>query len=89
MTEKLTFEEFNNRTEFARTLAPVESFVKWRYVSMHYFKRSPTWMTLKLVGKDGNGGKSDFTSEEKAILKGALVDMADTLRRVADAIVVE
>lgn len=86
MAKKLTFEEFSNRTEFSRTLSDVEPFLVWRYVAMHYFERSSAWICGKLAGKDGNGGVTDFTAEEKAILKGALVDMANRLRIVADSI---
>ena len=53
---------------------------------MHYFNQSPAWMVNKMIGKDDKGEPTEFTENEKLILKGALVDMADILRRSADKI---
>ena len=53
---------------------------------MHYFQRSPSWIAGKLSGKDGNGNPVDFTEEEKQMLKGALIDTADALRKTADTL---
>jgi len=86
MSTKLTYEEFCNRTEFAKKLSAVERFLTWRYVAMHYFQRSPSWIAGKLSGKDGNGNSVDFTDDEKQTLKGALIDMADALRATADSL---
>jgi len=86
MAKTLTFEEFSHRTEYAKKLTNVERFITWRYVANKYFERSPAWFTGKLCGKDGNGNAIDFTDEEKLILKGALIDMADELRKTADSL---
>lgn len=53
---------------------------------MHYFDRKPVWVTERICGKSHDGNTVDFTDEEKEILKGALVDMADRLRKTADAL---
>jgi len=60
--------------------------VSWREVARQYFDRSSSWLYHKMDGIDGNGGKGDFTFNERAQLKGALCDMADRLRRAADKI---
>ncbi len=41
-------------------------------------------MYHKLDGIDGNGGRGGFTPEEMQLFKGALCDLADRIRRVAD-----
>lgn len=79
-------EDLSKRTEFSKKLADVESFITWRYVSIHYFDRKPVWVTERICGKSHDGNTVDFTDEEKEILKGALVDMADRLRKTADAL---
>lgn len=73
-------------TEFSKTLEPISNFVVWSYVARRYFDKSPAWLTAKRHGYDGNGGTTDFTDEEKEILKNALFDMADTMRKVAEKI---
>ena len=83
---KITMADYNNRTQFAKNLREVESFIKWRYVAIHYFNQSPAWMVNKMIGKDDKGEPIEFTEDEKLILKGALVDMADILRRTVDLI---
>lgn len=37
-------------------------------------------------GIDGNGKPTEFSAAELATLKGALVDLADRIRRAADTI---
>lgn len=75
-------------TEFSKTLEPVQYFVVWSYVARRYFDKSPAWLTCKRHGYDGNGGTTDFTKEEKETLREALFDMADTMRKVAEEIVI-
>ena len=40
----------------------------------------------KLDGIDGNKKPTEFSEEEKYTLKGALIDLADRIRRAADTI---
>lgn len=49
-----------------------------------YFNKSGFWLYHKLDGIDGNGKKTDFSPEELELLKGALYDLADRLRKAAD-----
>lgn len=60
--------------------------VSWGRLSRDYFGKSSSWIYNKLKGIDGNGGKGEFTPEEKEILKGALCDISERIRRSADKI---
>ena len=48
--------------------------------------RGGSWLYHKLNGIDGNKKPTDFTIEERYQLKGALIDLADRIRRAADTI---
>ena len=37
-------------------------------------------------GIDGNGGKGGFTESEALLLRGALIDLSERLRKAADEI---
>lgn len=60
--------------------------ISWRDLANHYFEKSGSWLYHKLDGIDGNGKPTEFTEEEKFMLKGALTDLADRIRRTADSI---
>lgn len=60
--------------------------ISWRELSTRYFGKSCSWLYHKLDGVDGNKKPTDFTVEERYQLKGALVDLADRIRRAADTI---
>ncbi len=60
--------------------------VSWRQIANDYFGKSASWIYNKLKGIDGNGGYGEFTEDEKEILKGALVDISERIRRNADKI---
>lgn len=60
--------------------------VSWRDIARTYFGKSSSWLYHKLDGIDGNGGNGGFTPEEAMQLKGALCDLSDRIRRVADSI---
>ena len=83
---KITKEDLSKRTEFSKKLSKLDDFIVWSHVAMEYFRQSPAWMVYKMIGKNDKGEPTDFTKNEKLILKGALVDMADILRRTADEI---
>ena len=50
------------------------------------FGKSGTWLYHKLNGHDGSNRSISFTEEERKKLKGALVDLAERIRRAADSI---
>ncbi len=60
--------------------------VSWRQIANDYFQKSSSWIYNKLKGIDGNGGKGEFTGDEKEILKAALIDISERIRRAADRI---
>ena len=60
--------------------------VSWADLSKKYFGKSGSWLYHKLDGVDGNKKPTDFSEEEKSMLKGALIDLSDRIRRAADGI---
>lgn len=61
--------------------------ISWHNIIMTYFKgKSASWFYNKLHERDinGNGKPYQFSPEELQIIKGALVDLSDRLRRTAD-----
>ena len=60
--------------------------VTWAKISSQYFGRSSSWIYNKFNNRDGNGGEGTFTEEEIVILKGALIDFADRIRKCADSL---
>ncbi|MBQ3353946.1 MAG: DUF5053 domain-containing protein [Bacteroidales bacterium] len=60
--------------------------ISWRDLANRYFEKSGSWLYHKLDGVDGNKKPTEFTEEEKYQLKGALIDLADRIRRAADSI---
>ena len=60
--------------------------ISWSELSKTYFGKSNSWLYHKLDGIDGNKKPTDFSEEEKYILKGALVDLSERIRRAADRI---
>lgn len=58
--------------------------VSWGEISEQYFNKSRSWLSKKMNGKGFNGEPhAEFTEEEKEILRGALVDLSDRIRRAA------
>lgn len=60
--------------------------ISWADLSKTYFGKSNSWLYHKLDGVDGNKKPTEFSEEEKYMLKGALVDLADRIRRAAERI---
>lgn len=60
--------------------------ISWADLSRNYFGKSSSWLYHKLDGRDGNGKPTAFTPEETVILKGALTDLSERIRRAADSI---
>ena len=81
----MTLKETPTDTVKAR-LADILMHVSWGDISREYFGKSGSWLYHKLNGVDGNKKPTDFTIEERYQLKGALIDLADRIRRAADSI---
>lgn len=73
-------------TQFRQQLSDILTAISWGELSREYFGKSPSWLYHKLDEIDGNGKKGGFTSEELLQFKGALCDLADRIRRTADAL---
>lgn len=67
-------------------LHDIDLNISWGRLSRDYFDKSASWFYNKLNGIDGNGGEGGFTLSELQQLKGALCDLADRIRRAADAL---
>lgn len=60
--------------------------ITWGDIARTYFDKSASWFYNKMRGIDGNGKPTDFSSEEKMQLKGALCDLAERIRHAAETI---
>lgn len=60
--------------------------VNWAGISRDYFGKSRSWLHHKMAQTDvnHNGKPADFTDEEKAKLKAALLDVADKITAAAE-----
>lgn len=67
-------------------LEDITKVISWREIARRYFNRSSSWLYHKMDGIDGNGGKGDFTPEERSRLKEALHDLAERIRSAANRI---
>ena len=67
-------------------LSDILMLVSWADISREYFRQSNSWLYHKLDGIDGNKQPTEFTVEERYLLKGALCDLADRIRKAADSI---
>lgn len=71
---------------FKQKLNDILVDISWGHIAMTYFGKSPSWLYNKLRGIDGNGNPKSLTEEELQQFKGALCDLADRIRRVADSL---
>ncbi len=60
--------------------------ITWGDLARTYFDKSASWFYHKMQGRDGNGKPTSFTYAERVQLRGALMDVADRIRRTADTI---
>lgn len=82
---KMTLKETQQGT-MKKKLEDILISISWRDLATRYFKKSGSWLYHKLDGVDGNKKPTEFSEEERYQLKGALSDLADRIRRVADTI---
>lgn len=84
MAEKIQIA--NGQTKVMSQVSDILMLVSWGDISRQYFNQKGSWLLKKLQGMDAENQPTDFTDEEKTQLKGALVDLADRIRRAADNI---
>jgi hypothetical protein len=74
------------RTIMSIQLKDIRQDITWSKIARRYFGKSASWTYNKLNGIDGNGGEGEFTYEEKLMLKNALYDFSERIRKTADDI---
>ena len=67
-------------------LSDILTEVNYGQLCLHYFQKNPTWLYNKINREEINGEIEDFSVEELALIKGALVDLSTRIRRVADSL---
>lgn len=70
--------------KFRTKLNDILVSVSWGDLSREYFGKPSSWLHNKLEANEGSEGC--FTEEERQQFKGALCDLADRIRMVADSI---
>lgn len=73
-------------TDMKQRMSDIYLAVSWRELSRTYFSKSVSWFQQKMYGIDGNGGTGGFTPAEAEQLRGALLHLAERIRRAADNI---
>lgn len=73
-------------TDMRRRTSDIMLAISWRELANTYFHKSSSWLYHKMDGIDGNGGVGGFNPQETEQLRGALVDLSNRIRRVADSI---
>lgn len=72
--------------ETRRKVSDISTSITWGELAKRYFGKSAAWLYNKMNGVDGNGKPTEFNPQEMETLKGALCDLADRIRRVADSL---
>ena len=72
--------------EVKKRIQDILLLVSWREGSRTYFDKSASWLYHKLNGIDGNKKPTEFSEEEKYLLKGALIDLSNRIRKAAESI---
>ena len=67
-------------------LSDILTEVNYGQLCIHYFQKNPAWLYSKINREQVNEETADFSEEELAIFKGALVDLSIRIRRVADSL---
>ena len=73
-------------TDMKKRVRDIQMAISWRDFANTYFHRSSSWFYHKMDGIDGNGGQGGFNEEEVKQMRGALIDLSNRIRRVAESI---
>ncbi len=73
-------------SDMKRRLRDIQMAVSWRDFANTYFQKSSSWLYHKMDGIDGNGGAGGFSEAEAEQMRGALIDLANRIRRAAENI---
>ncbi len=61
--------------------------VSWPDIAKDYYGKSTSWIYNKLNGRDGNGGHGEFNEQETEVLRNALFELSDRIRKCAEKLV--
>ena len=73
-------------TDMKKKVRDIQMAISWRDFANTYFQRSSSWFYHKMDGIDGNGGEGGFNKDEVEQMRGALIDLSNRIRRVAETI---
>ncbi len=73
-------------TDMKKKIRDIQMAISWREFANTYFHKSSSWFYHKLDGIDGNGGQGGFNEDEAEQMRGALIDLSNRIRRVAETI---
>ena len=73
-------------TDMKKKVKDIQMAISWRDFANTYFQRSSSWFYRKMDGRADNGDVDGFTSEEAEQMRGALIDLSNRIRRVAENI---
>ena len=73
-------------TDMKKKVRDIQMAISWRDFANTYFQRSSSWFYHKMDGIDGNGGEGGFNEEDVEQMRGALIDLSNRIRRVAETI---
>ena len=73
-------------TSVKKHIEDIHTDISWAKISKKYFGKSPSWIYHKIDGIDGNGNIDGFSDAEKEQFCGALLDLAERIRKAAYAI---
>lgn len=76
----------HEETSMKKQLADLLVAISWADLSRTYFGKSSSWLYHKMDGRDGNGKPTAFTPDEIQLLKDALLDLSNRIRRAAEKI---
>jgi len=78
--------EVKKKQSVKNKLSDVLHSIKWAHISTHYFGKSRSWLSQSLNGYDRKGSENDFSQEEVKILKKALFDLSERIRKAAEGL---
>ena len=84
--EELLMERTKTITDMRKKIKDIQMAISWRDFANTYFQRSSSWFYHKMDGIDGNGGVGGFNETEALQMKGALIDLSNRIRKVAESI---
>ncbi len=80
--------QFTEQKTMYQQLDGIFDVITWGDLARTYFDKSASWFYHKMQGRDGNGKPTSFTYAERVQLHGALMDVADRIRRAADGLAI-